>query len=181
MTPVNDAPAFTVGPTVTVLKDIGAQPVDPWATGVSAGPANESAQTVSFTVTANDNPGMFSVQPAVSLTGALSFTTAPNANGTANLSLRIQDNGGVTNGGVDTSTTQNFIITLTAVNDAPSFTKGADQTVSEDAAPQTVNPWATAISAGPADESGQTSRSTSPATPMPRCSVPVRRSPRRAC
>ena len=155
VTPVNDAPAFTVGPTVTVVKDIGAQTVDPWATGISAGPANESAQTVSFTVTANDNPGMFSVQPAVSPTGALTFTTAPNANGTANLSLRIQDNGGVTNGGVDTSTTQNFIITLTAVNDAPSFTKGADQTVSEDAAPQTVNPWATAISAGPADESGQ--------------------------
>ena len=111
VTPVNDAPAFTVGPTVTVVKDIGAQTVDPWATGISAGPANESAQTVSFTVTANDNPGMFSVQPAVSPTGALTFTTAPNANGTANLSLRIQDNGGVTNGGVDTSTTQNFIIT----------------------------------------------------------------------
>src|SRR5690606_4754795 len=77
-------------------------------------------------------------------------------NGTANLTLQLQDNGGTTNGGVDTSATQNFIITATPVNDAPSFTKGADQTVLEDAGPQTVNPWATAISAGPADESGQT-------------------------
>jgi hypothetical protein len=156
LTPVNDVPAFTAGPTVTVIKDTGAQTVDPWATGVSAGPANESAQTVSFSITANDNPGLFSVAPAVSPTGALSFTTAPNANGSANLSLRIQDNGGTANGGVDTSATQNFTITLTPVNDAPSFTKGADQTVAEDAGAQTVNPWATAISAGPADESGQT-------------------------
>ena len=156
VTPVNDVPSFTAGPTVTVIKDTGAQTVDPWATGVSAGPADESGQTLSFTVTANDNPGMFSVQPAVSPTGALSFTTAPNANGSANLTVRIQDNGGTANGGVDTSATQNFTITLTPVNDAPSFTKGADQTVAEDAGPQTVNPWATAISAGPADESGQT-------------------------
>ena len=156
VTPVNDAPAFTAGPTVTVVKDIGAQTVDPWATGISAGPANESAQTVSFTITANDNPGMFSVQPAVSPTGALSFTTAPNANGSANLTLRLQDNGGTANGGFDTSATQNFTITLTPVNDAPSFTKGADETVAEDAGAQLVVPWATAISAGPADESGQT-------------------------
>ncbi|MBL0030601.1 MAG: hypothetical protein IPO95_16690 [Rhodanobacteraceae bacterium] len=152
LTPVNDVPGFTAGPTVTIVKDIGAQTVDPWATAISAGPANESAQTLSFTITANDNPGLFSVAPAVSPTGVLTFTTATNINGTANLSLRIQDNGGVANGGVDTSAVQNFIITATPVNDAPSFTKGGDQTVLEDAGPQTVNPWATAISAGPADE-----------------------------
>ena len=44
---------------------------------------------------------------------------------------------------------------MNAVNDAPSFTKGADQTVNEDAGAQTVSGWATAISAGPANESGQ--------------------------
>jgi hypothetical protein len=156
LTPVNDVPSFTAGPTVTIVKDIGAQTIDPWATGISAGPANEATQTLSFTITANDNPGMFVVAPAVSPTGVLTFTTAPDVNGTANLTLQLQDNGGTTNGGVDTSATQNFIITATPVNDAPSFTKGADQTVLEDAGPQTVNPWATAISAGPADESGQT-------------------------
>ena len=156
LTPVNDVPAFTAGANVTVLKDTGAQTINPWATGISAGPANESAQTLTFTITANDNPGMFAVVPAVAANGALSFTTAANANGTANLSVRVQDNGGTANGGVDTSATQNFSISLTAVNDAPSFTKGADQTVLEDAGAQTVNPWATAISAGPPDEAGQT-------------------------
>ena len=45
---------------------------------------------------------------------------------------------------------------LTApVNDVPSFTKGPDQTVLEDCGLQTVAGWATSISAGPADESGQ--------------------------
>jgi len=38
--------------------------------------------------------------------------------------------------------------TVTAVNDAPTFTKGADQTVSEDAGAQTVNNWATNIDDG---------------------------------
>ncbi len=43
-----------------------------------------------------------------------------------------------------------------AVNVAPSFTKGADQTVDEDASEQTVTGWATAISGGPSNESTQT-------------------------
>ena len=47
------------------------------------------------------------------------------------------------------------VITATAVNDVPSFTKGANQTVNEDAGAQSVPAWASAISAGPADEAGQ--------------------------
>ena len=42
------------------------------------------------------------------------------------------------------------------MNDAPSFTKGPDQTVTNNAGLQTVNNWATNISPGPSDESGQT-------------------------
>ena len=46
-------------------------------------------------------------------------------------------------------------VTVQCINDAPSFTKGADQTAVLDAGPQTVANWATAISAGPANEAGQ--------------------------
>ena len=46
-------------------------------------------------------------------------------------------------------------ITVNPVNDAPSFTKGADQTVNEDAGAQSVTGWATAISSGPANESAR--------------------------
>jgi hypothetical protein len=152
VTAVNDAPSFSAGPSVTVLEDSGAFSAA-WATGISAGP-NEGSQTVTFTAAA-DNAALFSVQPAVSSTGVLTFTPAANANGTATVTVTAHDDGGTANGGVDTSASQTFTITITAVNDAPSFTKGADQTVLEDSGPQTVPGWATAISAGPADESGQ--------------------------
>jgi hypothetical protein len=155
VTPVNDAPSFTAGPDQTVGEDAGAQTVSPWATAIKAGPANESGQTVNFQVTGNSNPGLFSVAPAVSSTGVLAYTPTPGATGTANITLVLHDNGGTADGGVDTSASQTFTITVVAVNDPPSFVKGPDQTVNEDAGPQTVSPWATAISAGPPDEAGQ--------------------------
>ena len=87
--------------------------------------------------------------------GALRYTPAANAHGAATVSVTLRDDGGAANGGVDTSATQTFGITVNAVNDAPSFIKGADQTVTNDAGPQTVQGWATSISAGPADEASQ--------------------------
>ena len=151
---VNDVPSFTRGLDQTVFEDAGPQTVNTWATAISAGP-NEAPQVVDFIVT-NNNNALFSVQPAVSATGALTYTTASNANGTAVVSVKIHDDGGTANGGVDTSAIQTFNITVTAVNDAPSFTAGTNQTINEDAAAQTVSGWATAISAGAPDESGQT-------------------------
>ena len=156
VTPVNDAPSFLMGADQTVLEDAPAQTLAGWATAISAGPADESAQTLAFAVTANSNPTLFSVAPSVSASGTLSYTPAANANGSATITLSLADNGGTANGGLDTSAAQTFVINVTSVNDAPAFTKGADQTVAEDAGAQTVNPWATAISAGPPDESTQT-------------------------
>ena len=155
VTCVNDVPSFTKGADESVLEDAGAQSVAGWATAISAGPANESTQTLAFTVTGNDNEDLFSVAPAVSSTGALTYTPAANANGEATITIELSDDGGTTDGGVDTSATQSFLITVGAVNDVPSFTKGADQSVLEDAGAQTVSGWATSLSAGPADESGQ--------------------------
>src|SRR5439155_652361 len=94
-------------------------------------------------------------QPAVAANGTLTYTTAANANGSATVTVQVHDDGGTANSGVDTSAAQTFTITVTAVNDAPSFTKGPDQTVLEDAGAQTVTAWATTISAG-ANETGPT-------------------------
>ncbi len=152
---VNDPPSFTAGPDQVVLEDAGAQTVAGWATAISAGPADESGQTLSFQVTANSNPALFSSTPAVTSGGDLGYTPAANANGTATVTLQLVDDGGTANGGVDTSAPQTFTISVTPVNDAPGFTAGANQVVSEDAGAQTVAGWATAITAGPADESGQ--------------------------
>ncbi|MBA3707552.1 MAG: chitobiase/beta-hexosaminidase C-terminal domain-containing protein, partial [Planctomycetes bacterium] len=154
ITAVNDAPSFTKGADQTVLEDAGAQSVSGWATAIAAGPADEAAQVVSFSVSTN-NAALFSVQPAVSAAGVLSYTPAANANGVASISVVANDTGGVANGGVASSAAQTATITLTAVNDVPTFTKGANQSVLEDAGAQTVGGWATAISTGPADEAAQ--------------------------
>lgn len=154
--PVNDAPSFTAGADVTVLEDSGAFD-QPWATGISAGTANESGQVLTFNITANDNPGLFAAGPAIDAgTGNLGFTPATDAAGVANITLELMDDGGTANGGVDTSASVNLSITVTGVNDAPIFAGGPDQTVDEDSGAQTVNAWATGISAGPSDEAGQT-------------------------
>jgi len=154
--PVNDAPTFTPGADVTVLEDSGAYD-QPWATGISAGPADESGQMLTFNITANDNPGLFAAGPTINAgSGNLSFTPAAEASGVANLTVELMDDGGTANGGVDTSAPVNLVITVTNINDAPSFTAGPDPTVDEDSGAQTVNGWATGISAGAPNETGQT-------------------------
>jgi hypothetical protein len=152
--PVNDVPVFSTGANQMVNEDAGAQTVANWATGISAGPANESGQTLTF-VTSNNNSALFSVQPSISTTGTLSYTPAADAFGVATVEVMLTDNGGTANGGVSTSTIQSFTITVRSVNDAPVFSTGANQIVSEDAGAQTVANWATGISTGPANESDQ--------------------------
>lgn len=152
--PVNDEPSFTVGGTQTSNEDAGPQSVPGFISTFSPGP-NESSQTVNYVVEASD-PTLFSVQPAISADGTLTYTAAENKSGSTTVSVYIHDNGGTSSGGDDSSGTQNFTINITAVNDAPSFTKGADETVNEDSGLlHTVNNWATNISAGPSDESSQ--------------------------
>jgi hypothetical protein len=145
---VNDPPQFTKGADQTVLEDAGAQTVVGWATNISAGP-NEPGQTVVFQVIGDSNPTLFTSLPAVGPTGTLTYTPAADANGIAVITIRAQDNGG----GNDTSSPQTFQITVTPVNDAPSFTGGGP--VSSTGITPFSAGWATAFSAGPANESGQ--------------------------
>ena len=140
---MNDAPSFQKGVDQAVNEDIGAQTVNNWATAILAGPANESGQSLTFQITNNTNSSLFSSGPAVSSSGTLTYTPVVNANGSATITINLKDAGGTANGGVDTSAAQTFTITVNPVNDAPSFTKGANQTVNEDAGAQTVASWAT--------------------------------------
>ena len=119
VTPVNDAPSFVKGADQTVAEDAGIQVVPNWATSISAGPGNESSQVVTFQITGNTNASLFSVLPAVSTDGTLSYTPAADASGTATITLNAKDDGGVANGGIDVSPSQTFTITVDAVNDAP--------------------------------------------------------------
>jgi len=123
--PVNDAPSFTAGGNQTVAEDSGAQSVS-WASAISAGPANETGQNVSFVVT-NDNEQLFSAQPSIASngnTGTLTYTPAANKNGSATVTVKAKDDGGTPNDPSDDaeSAAQTFTITVSPVNDPPAVT-----------------------------------------------------------
>lgn len=121
---VNDAPNFVKGPDQSVRADAGAQSVPGWATAISAGPANESGQSLTFVIQAISNSGLFAAgkTPAVSAAGTLSYTPNVNASGTCTVTLALQDGGGVANGGIDLSAAQTFSITISP---APALYTGA--------------------------------------------------------
>ncbi|MFO1349400.1 MAG: FG-GAP-like repeat-containing protein [Gammaproteobacteria bacterium] len=158
VTPVNDAPQFTALNPSSVLEDAGAVSEFIFITFLGPGGGNdEASQTVAFIpLSAISNPALFSVPPAVSSDGTLTYTPAANANGSSTFQVRVKDSGGIANGGVDTSAPQTLTITVDPVNDAPSFTKGPNQTVAVNAGAQSVANWATALSKGPANEASQT-------------------------
>ncbi|MCP5028162.1 MAG: tandem-95 repeat protein, partial [Actinomycetia bacterium] len=151
---VNDAPSFGAGADQTVPEDYAPVTVAGWASGLAVGPTDESTQTAVFVVTTVD-PSLFSSQPAIDPAGTLTYSLAADANGTTTASVTLVDDGGAANGGSDTSPAHALFFTIPPSNDAPSFGAGADQTVAEDSGPKVVPGWATGISPGPADESGQ--------------------------
>ncbi len=149
VTAVNDEPSFTKGANEVVNEDAGAQTVNGWATNLEDGDA-DAVQTLTFTVV-NNNNSLFSTQPAINSSGNLTYTSAIGVSGVATVSIVLTDDGGTANGGDDTFETQMFTITVNSVNDEPSFTKGANETVTEDAGAQEVNGWATSIDDGDGD------------------------------
>ena len=152
---VNEAPSFHPGADQVVDEDAGPQVVPSWAADIAAGP-REAGQTLTFLVT-TDNDALFAVLPGIDpMTGTLAYVPAPNASGTAHVTVRLRDDGGIVNGAQDTSDPRSFTILINPVNDAPAYVPGSDQGVDEDAGAQIVPGWATAISAGPADEASQT-------------------------
>ena len=74
----------------------------------------------------NDNNALFAVQPAIAPNGTLTYTLASNTVNGATVTVQVHDNGGTTVG-VDTSPIQTFTITVTAVNDVPTFNAGSDR------------------------------------------------------
>jgi large repetitive protein len=123
---------YNIPLTITVGEDSGTYTQAGFATGASAGPSNESSQTLSYTValsgvTFTGGTNLFVGVPTVDASGALSFVPAPNAVGRATLTVSVKDNGGVTNvlntvTGIDTTVVGSFTVEVTPVDDAPSAT-----------------------------------------------------------
>ncbi len=130
----NAQPTLAALSNVTISEDAGAQTVS--LSGVGSGSVNES-QTLTVTAVSS-NPGLIP-NPAVtytspSSTGSLSFTPVANANGTATISVTVNDGGSISNTVIRT-----FTVTVSPVNDAPLLNTLSDVTVNEDASAQTVS------------------------------------------
>ena len=82
-----------------------------WATNVSAGPADESGQTLTF-FPFYSNPALFATGPTISAAGTLSYTPAANASGTSVVAVTLQDSGSSTPPNENTSPQQTFNIII---------------------------------------------------------------------
>jgi len=108
----NSAPTIDPLPDQTLPMNAGMQTIS--LTGISAGGAGDTGQTLQ--VTAGSNNTALIPAPAVQYTnpqatGTLTFQPAANKFGTAVLTVTVLDNGGTALGGVDT-TTVNFTVTV---------------------------------------------------------------------
>jgi hypothetical protein len=152
---VNDGKTTTTGPTWTFTTQAPANHA-PVASDQSVTTAEDTTKAITLNATDADSDSLtYSVvsQPQHgTLTGttpALTYTPAANYNGPDSFTFKAND-------GTADSNVASVSIDIASINDAPSFSKGANQTVAEDASPQTVTGWATSILAGPADEASQT-------------------------
>ena len=117
---VNDQPSFVLATNLVVVGEEAVCLFPAFATGIVKGPPNEYAQTIKWLVTV-DRPELFlsTAQPQITTYGDLKFTAAKNATGSAQVTVRLQDNGGTAYGGIDTSEAQTFSIVIQNVNDPP--------------------------------------------------------------
>ncbi len=109
---VNDQPSFTVsGNRSHVAGTTGLQTVAGFVTGTNFGP-NETGQAVqAYNVTEASDPGNIVSGAAIATDGTLTYTLS-GTGGVATINATLQDNGGTTNGGVDTSAVVSFTITV---------------------------------------------------------------------
>jgi len=158
--PVNDFPTATfAAASIAVNEDSAAFSQSAFATMGPGGGTDEATQTLTRTVT-NNNNSLFTAQPTIDSSGRLSFAPAPNANGSATVSLTLQDSGGTFGNVLDDDTeTYTFTITINAVNDIPTFQiVGNPPTIPEDSGPQSIANFALNFLPGPVgatDEAGQ--------------------------
>jgi hypothetical protein len=131
---VNDPPALDSLSNLTLNEDASPQTVN--LSGISSGAANES-QTLTVTASSSNtglipNPTVTYTSP--NTTGSLSFTPVADANGTATLTVTVNDGGSVSN-----TLSRTFTVTVNAVNDPPTLDALSNLTLDEDAGLQTVN------------------------------------------
>ena len=132
--PVNQPPTLDPLANVTINESDGQQTVN--LTGISSGASNELQP---LTVTASSSNTGLIPTPLVNYTspnttGSITFTPVPTANGSATITVSVND-GGASNNIV----TRTFTVTVNPVNQPPTLNALADMSINENATQQTVN------------------------------------------
>jgi hypothetical protein len=144
--PVNDIPSFTLSSTnINLTEDAPAYNQPIIASSSRGGGTDETSQTLTYTLTTT----MIFLVPPTIVSGNLAFTLSPNFNGSGVIKIKVKDDGGTLNGGVDETTEQDILINVTAINDAPTFIPAVTTiSLNEDAPAYTYTNFFTSISRG---------------------------------
>lgn len=116
--PVNDAPRFQPGPSVSNPPDGPAGHVVPgWAREISPGPGSEGkTQAVWFETAVIDDPNGVVASLSLAGDGALEYKLTGRA-GTARYAVTAHDDGGTANGGLSASTAKEVVVAVGVVAD----------------------------------------------------------------
>jgi VCBS repeat-containing protein len=131
VSPVNDAPTINPIADRTINEDAGPQFFG--LGGINAGPG-ETGQVIAISATSSNPslvPNPIVTYGSPSTTATLDYTPASGQSGSALITVTVQDDGGIANGGQDT-TVRTFTINVTAVNDPPTISDIPDQVMDED-------------------------------------------------
>ena len=108
---VNDAPSFSMSTNlILVPQAAAAMTISNFVSNLSAGPTNETNQTLTFIITATNKT--FALKPSISTNGVLKFQAAATTTGDAIVYIALQDNAYTANGGTNRSTVQTLIIRI---------------------------------------------------------------------
>jgi VCBS repeat-containing protein len=151
-----DSNLATVAITVTAVNDAPIAASDNYATsedtpltlaapGVLANDSDVDADALTAVIVTGPTYGLLALDP----NGSFTYTPNANVNGTDAFQYQARDTAGAL------SEVATVTIAVTAVNDAPSFTVGADQSAAKDSGARIVAGWAGNVIAGPSDESLQ--------------------------
>lgn len=125
---VNEAPTTSGIPSVTVDEDAADTTLDLWT---SFADAEDADGALTYSIEANTNAALFT-SAAITGNQNLVLNYAPNTSGTANITIRATDTGGL-------FIESTFTVTVNAVNDNPTTSGIAPVTVNEDAVDSTIN------------------------------------------
>ncbi|MCY2993165.1 MAG: tandem-95 repeat protein [Planctomycetota bacterium] len=132
----------------TVAEDSVNNALDVLANSTVNAAANGVVPKVLAGVGALSDANAGTISFSTGATGKATFTPTPNYNGTVTFAYTVNDSATPTaHSDIGTAT-----ITVTPVNDAPSFVQGGNKTVDEDVGARTFAGWATSILAGPSNE-----------------------------